>query len=52
VGELVAEIGAMPLASAQAGFSFESADDPGASRFSRGLVDALLDMPVESGGRK
>jgi hypothetical protein len=50
--ELLAEIGAMPLASAQGSFSFESADDPGANRFSRGLVDAMLDMPVETATKK
>jgi hypothetical protein len=49
---LVASIGAMPLASAQGSFSFDSPDDPGAGRFSRGLVDALLDMPAESSTRK
>ncbi|HEY9106734.1 MAG TPA: hypothetical protein VIN58_08630 [Roseateles sp.] len=49
---LAREIGAMPLASAQGSFSFESADDPGANRFSRGLVDAMLEMPAESGARK
>jgi len=49
---LVAEIGAMPLASAQTSFSFESTDDPGAGRFSRGLVDAMLELPTESGPRK
>ena len=49
---LVREIGAMPLASAQGSFSFESADDPGANRFSRGLVDAMLEMPAESGAKK
>lgn len=49
---LLAEIGAMPLASAQASFSFDNPDDPGASRFSRGLVDALLEMPAETGARK
>jgi len=49
---LVAEIGAMPLASTQASFSFDNPDDPGAGRFSRGLVDAMLDMPAESGARK
>jgi len=49
---LLAEIGAMPLASAQASFSFESVDDPGAGRFSRGLIDAMLEMPAESGARK
>ncbi|HEY0957425.1 MAG TPA: hypothetical protein VGE36_21930 [Roseateles sp.] len=49
---LLAEIGAMPLASAQASFSFDSPDDPGAGRFSRGLVDAMLDMPTETGARR
>jgi hypothetical protein len=49
---LLAEMGAMPLASAQTSFSFESPDDPGANRFARGLVDAMLEMPVESGARK
>ena len=49
---LVASIGAMPLASARTTFSFDSPDDPGASRFSRGLVDAMLDMPAETGMRK
>ncbi len=49
---LLAEIGAMPLASAQASFSFESPDDPGANRFARGLVDAMLEMPAESGAKK
>lgn len=49
---LAASIGAMPLASAQPSFSFDSADDPGAGRFSRGLVDAMLEMPAESGAKK
>lgn len=49
---LVAEIGAMPLASTQTSFSFDSPDDPGAGRFSRGLVDAMLEMPAESGARR
>lgn len=49
---LVASIGAMPLASAQTSFSFDSPDDPGAGRFSRGLIDAMLDMPAESAARK
>jgi hypothetical protein len=49
---LLAEIGAMPLASAQASFSFDSVDDPGAGRFSRGLIDAMLEMPAETGARK
>ncbi len=49
---LLAQIGAMPLASAQSTFSFDSPDDPGAGRFSRGLVDALLDMPAETARKK
>lgn len=49
---LLAEIGAMPLASAQTSFSFDSVDDPGAGRFSRGLIDAMLEMPAETGARK
>lgn len=49
---LQAEIGAMPLASAQASFSFDSPDDPGASRFSRGLVDAMLELPTESAPKR
>jgi hypothetical protein len=49
---LLAEIGAMPLASAQGSFAFDSPDDPGAGRFSRGLVDAMLEMPAESSKKK
>ncbi|MBW8845935.1 MAG: hypothetical protein JF607_13300 [Burkholderiales bacterium] len=49
---LVASIGAMPLASAQTSFAFESVDDPGAGRFSRGLIDAMLELPAESTARK
>ena len=49
---LAASIGAMPLASAQGSFSFDNPDDPGAGRFSRGLVDAMLDMPAETAARK
>lgn len=49
---LLAEIGAMPLASAQSSFSFDHPDDPGAGRFSRGLIDAMLEMPAESGRKK
>lgn len=49
---LRAEIGAMPLASAQHSFSFDSPDDPGAGRFARGLVDAMLELPAESGVSK
>lgn len=49
---LAAEIGAMPLASTGGSFSFDNPDDPGAGRFSRGLVDAMLELPAESGARK
>jgi hypothetical protein len=49
---LLAEIGAMPLASARGSFSFDNADDPGASRFSRGLIDAMLELPAESASKK
>jgi len=49
---LRAELGAMPLASAQTSFSFDNPDDPGAGRFSRGLIDAMLEMPAESGAKK
>ena len=49
---LQAEVGAMPLASAQARFAFDSPDDPGAGRFSRGLVDAMLELPTESAPKK
>lgn len=50
--DLLYEIGAMPLASAPSTFSFENPNDPGAGRFSRGLIDAMLDIPAESGARK
>lgn len=50
--DLLFEIGAMPLASAPSSFSYSSPDDPGAGRFSRGLIDAMLDMPMASGTRK
>lgn len=49
---LLAELGAMPLASAQNSFAFDSPDDPGAGRFARGLVDALLEMPAETGRKQ
>ncbi|WP_157256340.1 hypothetical protein [Pelomonas sp. Root1217] len=49
---LRADIGAMPLASARGSFSFDNPDDPGASRFSRGLVDAMLELPAESATKK
>lgn len=48
--EIQYAMSAMPLASAPQTFSFESPDDPGAGRFSRGLIDAMLDIPAESAG--
>jgi hypothetical protein len=50
--DLIGDIGAMPLASAPTAFSFEDPADPGAGRFARGLIDAMLDIPAESGTRK
>ena len=50
--DLLFEIGAMPLASAPTAFSFESPADPASGRFARGLIDAMLDIPAESGARK
>lgn len=50
--DLAFEIGAMPLASAPDTFSFENPNDPGAGRFARGLIDAMLDIPAESAERK
>jgi len=44
--ELAYALDAMPLATAPEAFSFESASDPGSDRFARGLIDAMLDMPV------
>lgn len=39
---------AMPMASAKAGFSFDSPDDPAAGRFARGLLDGMLHLPAAS----
>ena len=50
--ELLFEIGAMPLASAPSSFSFDHPSDPGSGRFARGLIDAMLEIPAESGVRK
>ncbi|MDC8787025.1 hypothetical protein PRZ01_17685 [Paucibacter sp. hw1] len=49
--DLAQDIETMPLASAPQAFSYESASDPGSSRFARGLVNAMLDIPLESGKR-
>ena len=49
---LVLALDAMPLASAPAGFSYEDPADA-AQPFARGLIDAMLDMPVDQNkGRK
>ncbi len=42
----------MPLASSSAAFSYDAVADTGATAFSRGLVDAMLEIPVESRGGK
>lgn len=50
---LVLALDAMPLASAPAGFSYDDPADTAANPFARGLVDAMLDMPVDQNkGRK
>ena len=48
--DLRIEIADMPLASAPSGFSYEDTGDAGASNrpFAHGLIDGLLEMPVES----
>jgi hypothetical protein len=50
--EIMLAMGAMPLASAPQAFSFESPEDPGSQPFARGLIDAMLDIPIESSARK
>ena len=50
--DLDAELGGMPLASAQAGFSYDEPMDTSNNPFARGLIDAMLDMPAESKGKK
>lgn len=50
--EIMLAMGAMPLASAPKAFSFESPEDPGSQPFARGLIDAMLDIPIESSSRK
>lgn len=48
--DLQFELAEMPLASARAAFSYESASEqtPLTQPFARGLIDAMLDMPVAS----
>jgi len=50
--DLDQELGGMPLASVQAGFSYEDPVDTGNNPFARGLIDALLDMPADAKGKK
>ena len=50
--DMLLAMSAMPLASAPTAFSFENPDDPGSGQFSRGLIDAMLDIPAESGARQ
>jgi hypothetical protein len=52
--ELQFEMLDMPVASAPGTFSYEDANDPSARAqpFARGLVDGMLNMPVESGKTK
>jgi hypothetical protein len=51
--ELQFEMLDMPVASAPTAFSYDDANDPAARAqpFARGLVDGMLNMPVESGTR-
>lgn len=43
---LVLEIGAMPLASAPQGFSYEDPAGSGDGPFAQGLIDSMLEMPT------
>jgi hypothetical protein len=49
--ELQLALNEMPLASAPTAFSYEDANDPANSNqpYARGLIDAMLEMPAESG---
>jgi hypothetical protein len=42
----------MPLASVQTPFSYDDPTDTSSNPFARGLIDAMLDMPVEPKGKK
>jgi hypothetical protein len=48
--DMLTEMAAMPVASAQTAFAYETEDDPSQrlQPFARGLVDGMLNMPVES----
>lgn len=49
--DLQAELASMPLASARAAFSYDDPVNTADNPFARGLVDAMLDMPVSGKGR-
>jgi len=46
------ELGGMPLASAPTAFSYDDPADASGNPFARGLIDAMLDMPVDPKGKK
>ena len=46
------DLGGMPLASAPAAFSYDEPADPAGNPFARGLIDAMLDMPVDAKAKK
>ena len=50
--ELDFELGGMPLASTQTLFSYDDPADTSSNPFARGLIDAMLDMPADSKGKK
>lgn len=50
--EVAVAMASMPLATAPGAFSYDSPDDPGSRLAARGLVDTLLEMPIESTSRR
>ena len=50
--EIEAALARMPLASAPKAFSYVEDSDVDTGPFSRGLIDALLEMPVQSGAAR
>lgn len=50
--DVVGELEAMPLASARGTFRYDDAQDTTNQPFAYGLVAAMLDMPLESKGRR
>jgi hypothetical protein len=48
--DLQVQMAAMPVASAPKAFSYDADDDPAVASqpFARGLVDGMLNMPVQS----